>query len=133
MYKRQAIPWFLGEISIPVPEDFFVKRRWLRIGVCGKNAFAKKLIGALQQLAALEACFIYDVQQKPSIDYGVPQLSGAQQFPAVDLVINADLAYWKNMEQQIAARYSGDVVYMETLLRQLQAENGTDTEKEQPA
>ena len=41
--------------------------------------------------------------------------------------------YWKNMEQQIAARYSGDVVYMETLLRQLQAENGTDTEKEQPA
>lgn len=125
-----AIPWFLGEISIPVPEEFFVRRRWLRIGVCGRNAFAKKLIGALKQLAALEVRFIYDEQEKPSVDYGVPQLSGAQQFPEVDLVINADLAYWKNMEERIAARYSGDVVYMETLLRQLRAESGADTEKE---
>lgn len=120
-----AIPWFLGAISIPIPEAFFVKRHWLRIGICGMNTFAKKLIGALQAISALEVRFIYDAQVKSSIDYGVPQLSGNQQFPKVDLIINADLAYWKNMEQCIIMRYSGDIIYMETLLRQLQAEART--------
>lgn len=124
-----AIPWFLDQVSIPVPEDFFAARHWRRIGICGRNAFSKKLIGKLQSIGGLEVLFIYDVRPKPSIHYGVPQLSGEDPFPEVDLIINADLSYWKTMEKTIAPRYSGPVIYMETLLRQWYENNQSDSEK----
>lgn len=111
-----TIPWFLNIIKINITAEYFYQNGWEKIGFCGMNAFAKKMISHLQQ-QGLNVKFIYDYTAHPDTDYGVPQLFGNTNLNEVDVLINSDIAYWEKMEKQVRKMFHGVIIYMETLLR----------------
>ena len=113
-----AIPWFFDDVTINLDEEYFLQRRWKKIGFCGMNAFSKKMIGFLAGFKKVDVIFIYDYQIRPDFDCSVPQTSDPKFLALADVIINADLAYWTDMEKHIRSFYNGEIVYMETLLRE---------------
>lgn len=114
-----VIPWFLGDLSIKVPDNYFQARGWRSLGFCGMNAFAKRMIGYLKTASDMEIAYIYDYKRKEYVDYfGVPQLSGEDALPPVDAVIISDIAYWKDMEKHILQKCQDTIIYLESLLRE---------------
>lgn len=113
-----AIPWLLNRIHAVLMPAFFTSRGIRRIGICGKNAFARKLIDCIQTFDDVEISFVYDAlsTQRQGFD-GIKLLSGEDVFPAVDLIIIADLPHQSSMRQMIALRSDAEIVSLESLLR----------------
>ena len=76
-----AIPWVLGITEVKIDISFFTDKGYHKIGVCGMNAYAKKIIKALSGHENLEVVFIYDENPKIHIDYGTEQISSLQDLP----------------------------------------------------
>ena len=115
-----AIPWFLSEIDIRIPTNYFSDNNWRRVGICGMNAFAKKVIKEIKNNGVIDVVYIYDYWKRNDFDYyGVPLITGEEELPTVDVVINCDLAYWKDMyEHLIKMGCTTQILYLETLLRE---------------
>jgi len=114
-----AIPWLLQIIQITPPADSFSRKGWKTAGLFGMNAFAKKAIVLLQKTLHMDVLYIYDHQCKRHIDYyGVPQYCGDEVLPQVDVIINADIAYWKDMDVHITAKTGKKAIGLESLLRE---------------
>lgn len=114
-----AIPWLLQIIEVnPVP-DYFSQKGWKTTGIFGMNAFAKKVIGLLQNRLKMDVLYIYDHRLKPHIDYyGVPQHCGEDILPRVDVIINTDIAYRKDMDIIIETKTGQQAIDLEALLRE---------------
>lgn len=112
--------WFLSEIDIRIPTNYFSDNNWRRVGICGMNAFAKKVIKEIKNNGVIDVVYIYDYWKRNDFDYyGVPLITGEEELPTVDVVINCDLAYWKDMyEHLIKMGCTTQILYLETLLRE---------------
>lgn len=113
-----AIPWLLGRIDVKLTPSFFAERGIKRIALCGKNAYARKLIECVRDSDEVEIRFVYDVihTERQGFD-GIRQLSGEDAFPEVDLIINADLPHQSRLRKMIGQRSDAEVVSLESLLR----------------
>ena len=112
-----AIPWLLGITELVISTKYFSDNHFFNVGICGMNAFAKKIIGILENIGNINVKFIYDYQLRPDIDYGIIQTKTNEAFSEIDLLINADLAYGFDMKKHIQQFYSGEIIYLEDLLR----------------
>lgn len=113
-----SIPWLLGKREATIPEKFFSRHGWNKIGFCGMNAFAKKMIALIQQTTDAEILYIYDHRLKPHIDYfHVPQVTDTARLSDADLIIHSDMTHRVQMQELISEHCQTPTIFLETLLR----------------
>lgn len=113
-----AIPWFLGRLSVTVPEGFFRRHEWHKIVLFGMNAFAKKMIALLKQEPDVTVICICGERLRPDIDYHqVPQTTDPEYLKQAELIIHADMSHRLKTQQWLANHTDAPILLLETLLR----------------
>jgi len=106
--KYYVIPWALGLLRVDDLSQYFSDKGYHRIGIYGKNAFEQKLVQALA--ASKLVCLVLK-----NLEH-IPELR-------LDVIVNADVAYWKEADEAIRQFARCPVVMLEDIIRECIGKN----------